>query len=134
MGIESPVHLLFIAVVALVVLGPKRLPALARALGQGIREFRESLDLGTSGGESRMPPAASAVSAPTASSTTPSPAPPAHASDATARDAKVRDATVGDATVGDATASNADAPTTSIGAEAAHGATSPPPGGAAGEQ
>jgi sec-independent protein translocase protein TatA len=46
MGIESPVHLLFIAVVALVVLGPKRLPALARALGQGIREFRESLDAG----------------------------------------------------------------------------------------
>jgi sec-independent protein translocase protein TatA len=46
MGIESPVHLLFVAVVALVVLGPKRLPALARALGQGIREFRQSLDVG----------------------------------------------------------------------------------------
>jgi Sec-independent protein translocase protein TatA len=28
------------------VLGPKRLPALARALGQGIREFRASLDSG----------------------------------------------------------------------------------------
>lgn len=47
MGIESPVHLLFIAVVALVVLGPKRLPGLAKALGQGIREFRQSLDEGT---------------------------------------------------------------------------------------
>jgi TatA/E family protein of Tat protein translocase len=46
MGIESPVHLLFVALVALVVLGPKRLPALARALGQGIREFRQSLDIG----------------------------------------------------------------------------------------
>jgi TatA/E family protein of Tat protein translocase len=46
MGIESPVHLLFVAVVALVVLGPKRLPALARALGEGIREFRQSLDAG----------------------------------------------------------------------------------------
>ena len=43
MGIESPVHLLFLAAVALIVLGPKRLPALAKALGQGIREFRESL-------------------------------------------------------------------------------------------
>ena len=31
MGIESPVHLLFIAAVALIVLGPKRLPALAKA-------------------------------------------------------------------------------------------------------
>jgi TatA/E family protein of Tat protein translocase len=44
MGIESPGHLLFIAVVALLVLGPKRLPALARALGQGIREFRGALE------------------------------------------------------------------------------------------
>jgi sec-independent protein translocase protein TatA len=40
MGIDNPVHLLFIAVVALVVLGPRRLPELARALGRGIREFR----------------------------------------------------------------------------------------------
>lgn len=46
MGIENPVHLLFIALVALIVLGPKRLPALARALGQGIREFRAALSEG----------------------------------------------------------------------------------------
>ena len=83
MGIESPVHLLFIALVALIVLGPKRLPALARALGQGIREFRQSLDIG--GGEAHgPPPAASAASAPSASSETPAPAPPPDASDATA--------------------------------------------------
>lgn len=43
MGIENPVHLLFIAVVALVVLGPRRLPELARTLGHGIREFREAI-------------------------------------------------------------------------------------------
>jgi TatA/E family protein of Tat protein translocase len=43
MGIENPVHLLFIGAVALVVLGPKRLPEVARALGQGIREFREAM-------------------------------------------------------------------------------------------
>jgi sec-independent protein translocase protein TatA len=43
MGIENPVHLLFIAAVALVVLGPKRLPELAKALGHGIREFREAI-------------------------------------------------------------------------------------------
>jgi sec-independent protein translocase protein TatA len=46
-GIESPVHLLFLAAVALMVLGPKRLPELARALGKGIREFRESIDTGS---------------------------------------------------------------------------------------
>jgi sec-independent protein translocase protein TatA len=43
MGIENPVHLAFIAIVALLVLGPKRLPELARALGRGIREFREAV-------------------------------------------------------------------------------------------
>jgi sec-independent protein translocase protein TatA len=45
-GIESPVHLLFLGAVALMVLGPKRLPELARALGKGIREFRESINVG----------------------------------------------------------------------------------------
>jgi sec-independent protein translocase protein TatA len=49
MGIENPVHLLFIAAVALVVLGPKRLPELARALGHGIREFREAIAAGSEG-------------------------------------------------------------------------------------
>lgn len=43
MGIDNPVHLLFIAVIALIVLGPKRLPELTRALGHGIREFREAI-------------------------------------------------------------------------------------------
>jgi sec-independent protein translocase protein TatA len=43
MGIESPVHLLFLAAVALIVLGPKRLPEMARALGKGMREFRQAL-------------------------------------------------------------------------------------------
>jgi TatA/E family protein of Tat protein translocase len=46
MGIENPVHLLFIAVVALVVLGPRRLPDLARALGKGVREFRDAIGQG----------------------------------------------------------------------------------------
>jgi sec-independent protein translocase protein TatA len=52
MGIENPVHLIFIAAVALVVLGPKRLPELARALGKGIREFRDAMSM-----ESERPPA-----------------------------------------------------------------------------
>jgi sec-independent protein translocase protein TatA len=45
-GIDNPVHILFVGIIALVVLGPKRLPELAKALGHGIREFRESVDLG----------------------------------------------------------------------------------------
>jgi sec-independent protein translocase protein TatA len=38
--ILQPTHLLFILVVALLVLGPKRLPEAGRALGKGIRDFR----------------------------------------------------------------------------------------------
>ena len=51
MGIESPVHLLFLGIVALIVLGPKRLPELARALGKGMREFRQAISMEDSGGD-----------------------------------------------------------------------------------
>jgi sec-independent protein translocase protein TatA len=43
MGIDSPVHLIFVGLIALLVLGPKRLPEVARALGKGVREFRETM-------------------------------------------------------------------------------------------
>ena len=42
-GIGFP-ELLLIAVIALVVIGPKRLPDLARALGRGFAEFRRATD------------------------------------------------------------------------------------------
>ena len=64
MGIENPVHLLFIAAVALVVLGPRRLPELARSLGKGIREFREAMSDGSAVGTPHAP-ASSARSPPT---------------------------------------------------------------------
>ena len=41
--IVQPTHLLLILVVALVVLGPKRLPEVGRTLGSGIRDFRQAL-------------------------------------------------------------------------------------------
>jgi len=68
MGIENPVHLLFIAIVALVVLGPKRLPELAKALGHGIREFREAVSTGSA--EEPPPPVAAAAAAPPPPATT----------------------------------------------------------------
>jgi TatA/E family protein of Tat protein translocase len=64
MGIENPVHLLFIAIVALIVLGPKRLPALARALGKGVREFREALGQGEASAERPEPTPAETVDPP----------------------------------------------------------------------
>lgn len=42
-GIGFP-ELVLIAVIALVVIGPKRLPDLARALGRGFAEFRRATD------------------------------------------------------------------------------------------
>jgi sec-independent protein translocase protein TatA len=41
--ILQPTHLLFVLVVALLVLGPKRLPEVGRSLGRGIRDFRNAM-------------------------------------------------------------------------------------------
>jgi sec-independent protein translocase protein TatA len=49
--IMEPTHLLFVLVVALLVLGPKRLPEVGRTLGSGIRDFRQALS-----GETHDPP------------------------------------------------------------------------------
>jgi len=42
-GIMQPTHLLILLAVALIFLGPKRLPDAGRALGQGLREFKDSM-------------------------------------------------------------------------------------------
>ncbi|HET9723461.1 MAG TPA: twin-arginine translocase TatA/TatE family subunit [Actinomycetota bacterium] len=75
----GPQELLLILLVALVVVGPKRLPELSRTIGRGLREFRKaqdevkktinlSLDESepTSSGSPRTVGTASAASAPTA--------------------------------------------------------------------
>jgi sec-independent protein translocase protein TatA len=48
--ILQPTHLIFVLVVALLVLGPKRLPEAGRALGKGIRDFKSAI-----GGEEDRP-------------------------------------------------------------------------------
>ncbi|HEX4280083.1 MAG TPA: twin-arginine translocase TatA/TatE family subunit [Solirubrobacteraceae bacterium] len=42
-SILQPTHLIIVLAVALLVLGPKRLPEAGRALGQGLREFKGSV-------------------------------------------------------------------------------------------
>jgi sec-independent protein translocase protein TatA len=42
-SILQPSHLIIILVIALLILGPKRLPDAGRALGQGLKEFRSSV-------------------------------------------------------------------------------------------
>ena len=44
----GPLELIAVLIIALVVLGPKRLPEVARSMGKGMREFRGALS-----GESR---------------------------------------------------------------------------------
>jgi TatA/E family protein of Tat protein translocase len=40
----GPLELLVVGIIALLVLGPSRLPDAARAVGKGMREFRTALD------------------------------------------------------------------------------------------
>jgi sec-independent protein translocase protein TatA len=42
-GLFQPTHLLVILAVALFVFGPKKLPELGKGLGDGIRNFRDSM-------------------------------------------------------------------------------------------
>ena len=40
----QPTHLLLVAIIAMIFLGPKRLPELGKGLGEGIRGFKDSLN------------------------------------------------------------------------------------------
>ncbi len=39
----GPMELIIVLVIALIVLGPKRLPEAGRSLGRGLREFKDSI-------------------------------------------------------------------------------------------
>jgi sec-independent protein translocase protein TatA len=43
LGLDNPVHILFLLVLLLLVFGAKRLPEMGRSLGTGLRGFKESL-------------------------------------------------------------------------------------------
>ena len=45
MGI-GPMEIVLVAIIALVVLGPKKLPEAGRSLGQGMRELKQSFNNG----------------------------------------------------------------------------------------
>lgn len=52
----APLELMLILVVALIVLGPQRLPEAARSLGKGMRELKESLSADDDNDEPRDTP------------------------------------------------------------------------------
>lgn len=43
-GLFQPMHLLIIAGIALLILGPKKLPELGKGLGDGIRGFKSAMN------------------------------------------------------------------------------------------
>ena len=55
-GMLQPTHLIILLAIALIVLGPKRLPDAGRALGQSLREFKASIG-GESPDPASLPPA-----------------------------------------------------------------------------
>lgn len=87
--ILQPTHLLLILVVALLVLGPKRLPEVGRSLGKGIRDFRGALT-GDDNDEPRISEQAHeyAPAPPVSTVQAPAPAAPAVVADAPAPSAQ----------------------------------------------
>jgi sec-independent protein translocase protein TatA len=72
-GLDNPTHIAILVVVLLLVFGAKRIPEIAKSLGSGMREFKDSV----SGASSSQP---EALSPPPASPAPASPpAPPAAA-------------------------------------------------------
>jgi sec-independent protein translocase protein TatA len=55
-GLLQPSHLLIILAVALFVFGPKKLPELGKGLGDGIRNFRDSMKQATETKPAEPPP------------------------------------------------------------------------------
>jgi sec-independent protein translocase protein TatA len=51
----GPLELIIVLAIALIVLGPKKLPEVGRSVGRGLREFRGALAGGASGRESADP-------------------------------------------------------------------------------
>jgi sec-independent protein translocase protein TatA len=79
MGLDNPVHIVFIVVVLLLVFGAKRLPEIGRSLGTGMREFKSSVTgemnhnqtTLPAGQQQAPPPQAQAAQAPAAQPVTP---------------------------------------------------------------
>jgi sec-independent protein translocase protein TatA len=57
LGLDNPVHLMFLLVLVLLVFGAKRLPEMGRSLGSGMRGFKDSLsgESGQSVGHEQAP-------------------------------------------------------------------------------
>jgi len=62
MGLDNPIHILFLLILLLLVFGAKRLPEMGRSLGTGLRGFKDTLN-GASAHGSDVPQAVQAAPA-----------------------------------------------------------------------
>jgi sec-independent protein translocase protein TatA len=67
-GLVTPVHLIFLLLLALLLFGAKRLPEIGRSLGTGMREFKDSVTSHDDKVEARseLPPPAATPAPPAA--------------------------------------------------------------------
>ncbi len=71
LGLDNPIHILFLLIVLLLVFGAKRLPETGRSLGAGLRGFKDSLT-----GEHPDQPAGAAQPPPAGAAAVPGPPQP----------------------------------------------------------
>jgi sec-independent protein translocase protein TatA len=65
----GPMELVIVLVLALIVLGPKRLPEAGKSLGKGMREFKNSI-AGMAGNDDEDEQPTTTIAAPTTSAST----------------------------------------------------------------
>jgi sec-independent protein translocase protein TatA len=64
-NIVSPTHLLFVVLIVVLLFGTKRLPEFGRSVGQGMREFKDSISGKTSAeADAAVPPELTATAQP----------------------------------------------------------------------
>ncbi len=51
----GPMEIVVILIIALIVLGPKKLPEMGRSVGRGMREFKNAVSMDTDDDESEEP-------------------------------------------------------------------------------
>jgi sec-independent protein translocase protein TatA len=78
--------LIVVLVIVLLIFGPKRLPGLGRQLGQGLREFKDSITGDSKGGEEEERPALESAQQPPAATPEASPRHPAGESSSPAQE------------------------------------------------
>jgi sec-independent protein translocase protein TatA len=64
LGLDNPIHILFLLAILLLVFGAKRLPEMGRSLGAGLRGFKDSIN-----GVGELAPAPESVPQPSADRT-----------------------------------------------------------------